>query len=167
MTVEQTLSPTSTTFRDTPHPPTEPSSSPGEIPIAKVTSGPPRRTPSDPQEATLPGPTVLTNVTPDEHGEGVESRPKVTKEAHSNTRDTVKGAVRLALDITESLSAGVPFLPGASMRRALSSAMNRSRASRYSESIPRCRLWGRKAARQQGSSDLVLIPSYGVKAFSQ
>ena len=106
------MSPTSTTFRDTPHPPTESSSSPGEIPIAKVTSGPPRRTPSDPQEATLPGPTVLTNVTPDEHGEGVESRPKVTKEAHSNTRDTVKGAVRLALDITESLSDGVPFLPG-------------------------------------------------------
>ena len=29
-----------------------------------------------------------------------------------NTRDTVTGGVRLALDITESLSKGVPFLPG-------------------------------------------------------
>ena len=35
-----------------------------------------------------------------------------TKEGHSNTRDTVTGGVRLALDITESLSEGVPFLPG-------------------------------------------------------
>ena len=68
--------------------------------------------PSDPQEATLTGPTDSTNVTPDEHGEELESRLQVTKEGHSNTRATVKGAVHLALDITESLSDGVPFLPG-------------------------------------------------------
>ena len=40
----------------------------------------------------------------------VESR---SKEGHSNTRDTVTSAVRMALDITELLSEGVPFLPGA------------------------------------------------------
>ena len=60
----------------------------------------------------MPGPTVPANVTPDEHGEGTGSRPKVTKEGHSNTKDTVKGALCLALELTESLSEGVPFLPG-------------------------------------------------------
>ena len=44
-----------------------------------------------------------TDSTSGEHGE----------ERRSNTKDTVTGAVRLALDITESLSEGVPFLPGA------------------------------------------------------
>ena len=37
----------------------------------------------------------------------------MTKEGHSTTRDTVTGGVRLALDITESLSQSVPFLSGA------------------------------------------------------
>ena len=100
------------TSRDTPHSPTESSSSPGEVPIAKVTGGPSSRTPSDPQEATLPGPADSKNVTPDEHGEELEGRLQVTKEGRSNTRATVKGAVYLALNITESLSDGVPFLPG-------------------------------------------------------
>ena len=35
------------------------------------------------------------------------------KEGGSNMGDMITGAVRLALDITESLSDGVPFLPGA------------------------------------------------------
>lgn len=35
-----------------------------------------------------------------------------TQDSGSSTGDTVSGAVRLALDITESLSDGVPFLPG-------------------------------------------------------
>ena len=48
------------------------------------------------QETTLPGLTDTIDATLDEQG-----------------RDTVKGTVRLALDITESLSEGVPFLPGA------------------------------------------------------
>ena len=61
----------------------------------------------------MPGPAVPANVTPDEHGEGTGSRPKVTKVGHSNTKDTVKGALCLALELTESLSEGVPFLPGA------------------------------------------------------
>ena len=55
------------------------------------------------QETIIPGLMVRTDSTPDEHREG----------RRSNTRDTVTGAVRLALDITESLSDGVPFLPGA------------------------------------------------------
>ena len=77
-----------------------------------VTEGSPSRTPSDRQETTIPGPTDTTNATPDEHEEGLESRPQVAKAGHSKTRDKVTGGVRLALDITESLSEGVPFLPG-------------------------------------------------------
>ena len=101
--VAQTSLYPSRTSGDTPHPSTESSSSSAEISIAqKVTGGPPSRTPSDPQEAI-----------PDEHGEGLEGCLKANKEGYSNTRDIVTGAVRLALDITESLSEGVPFLPGA------------------------------------------------------
>ena len=37
----------------------------------------------------------------------------VAKGGRSNTGETVIGAARLALDLTESLSEGVPFLPGA------------------------------------------------------
>ena len=112
LTVEQTPPLTSRTSENTPHAPTESSSSSAKNSISNVTGGPPPRTRSDPHETTIQGSTVSTNATHDEHGEGLESRPKVTKEGHSNTRDTVKGAVRLALEVTESLSEGVPFLPG-------------------------------------------------------
>ena len=60
----------------------------------------------DPQVTTT---TELSSST----GVGSEGRPQTSKEGRSNIGDTVTGAVRLALDITESLSAGFPFLPGA------------------------------------------------------
>ena len=50
---------------------------------------------------------------PDPHGEGTRSGSKETKEAHSKSGEAVKGAIRTALDATESLSDGVPFLSGA------------------------------------------------------
>ena len=39
--------------------------------------------------------------------------PDGAKGGRSNTGETVTGAARLALDLAESLSEGVPFLPGA------------------------------------------------------
>ena len=50
---------------------------------------------------------------PGPHGEGTRSGSKETKEVHSKIGEAVKGAVRTALDVTESLSDGVPFLSGA------------------------------------------------------
>ena len=50
---------------------------------------------------------------PDPHREEPRSDSKQTKEGHSKIGEAVKGAVRVALDLTESLSDGVPFLSGA------------------------------------------------------
>ena len=76
------------------------------------TAVPPSQTRPGPQETTTADLPSSRNATPDIQGGGLEGCPQATKEGHSTTRDTVTGAVRLALDITESLSDGVPFLPG-------------------------------------------------------
>ena len=58
-------------------------------------------------------PIVSHGSAPNPHGEGTRSGSKETKEVHSKIGEAVKGAVRVALDVTESLSDGVPFLSGA------------------------------------------------------
>ena len=67
----------------------------------------------DSQATTTGNAVVLKDAALGTHEHRSESSSKKAKEGHSKTKDTVAGAVRLALDVTESLSDGVPFLPGA------------------------------------------------------
>ena len=116
----QTPEPTSSTYSGTPRgTPQSPTGSPPTSAGRLVTETsplsiavPPSQTPPWPQETTAADLPSSRNATPDTQEGGLEGCPQPTKEGHSNVRDTVTGAVRLALDITESLSDGVPFLPG-------------------------------------------------------
>ena len=70
--------------------------------------------PSDAFGSMIPSSVVASKDNmPDTHGQTLESGSKHAENGHSNTKDTVTGAVLLALDVTASLADGVPFLPGA------------------------------------------------------
>ena len=114
LTIEQTWPYPVTTSRDIPHAPTESPSSSAEVVITEApTGGYPYYTASNPQDITTASPTASTDIAPYERGNGPRGHMKTTMGSRSSKGDTVTGAVRLALDITESLSDGVPFLPGA------------------------------------------------------
>ena len=93
------------------------SSSTTETLVAKTHSTPPTGVPSsetgpDPEPTNTGDISATTDATSAQQGGGSEVHPKTTTKSGSNIGDMVTGAVRLALDITESLSDGVPFLSG-------------------------------------------------------
>ena len=94
------------------------SSSTAETVVAKTHSAPPTGLPSsergpEPEATTIGEISTTADATSAQQGGGSEVHPQTTTKSSSNVGDMVTGAVRLALDITESLSDGVPFLPGA------------------------------------------------------
>ena len=102
----------------TPQAPAGSSPSTAEVPVTEMHSAPSTGTPSsetrpDADPTTEGDISATTDVTSAQQGDGSEIHPKTTTKGGSNVGDMVTGAVRLALDITESLSDGVPFLPGA------------------------------------------------------
>ena len=94
------------------------SSSTAETLVVKTHSTPPTGVPSsetgpNPEPTTTGDVSITADATSAQQGDGSEVLPQTATKGGSNIGDMVTGAVRLALDITESLSDGVPFLPGA------------------------------------------------------
>ena len=97
------------------------SPSTAEIPVTEAHNALPTEVPSS-ETGPDPEPTTRTttgdisataDVKPAQQGDGSGAHPQTTTKGGSNVGDMLMGAVRLALDVTESLSDGVPFLPGA------------------------------------------------------
>ena len=134
---EPTSSSHPVTSRGTPQAPTGSPPTSAESPVTETsplsTGVPPFQTPPDPHATTPVELPPSRNGTTDNQGGRVEDCPQTTKEGHSNVRDAVTSAVRLALDITESLSDGVPFLPGAV--KALKTVMEAYEVCRLQSSV--------------------------------
>ena len=100
-----------------PHAPAGSSLSTAQVPVVEMYSTPPTGVPSSETrpdlEATTTGDISTTTDATAAQGDESESHLQTTTKGGSHIGDMITGAVRLALDITESLSDGVPFLPGA------------------------------------------------------